>query len=92
MRENEAKTKWCPFVRMHVIGPDGDDLAGHNRIVNYDQPSTLFIAATPSLNCIGSQCMAWRWGDFLMDATERSDAAQGYCGLAGKPVSAGRLP
>jgi len=39
MTEDEAKTKWCPFVR--AAGPA--------------DPASGYL-------CIGSACMAWRWG------------------------------
>jgi hypothetical protein len=91
MTEQEAKTKWCPFVRAPHLGT-----AGINRQVD-EQP-------TPQARCIGSACMGWRWagawdanhGGFLNDSTDirertvagrlmEHEKAVGYCGLAGKP-------
>lgn len=69
MTEDEAKTKWCPFVR-HANGSNG---AGVNRI-NWDR--TYDYA-----NCIGSACMAWRW-DSIKPLQPSRD---GHCGLAGDP-------
>ena len=40
-------------------------------------------------DCTGSDCMAWRWGQALIEGPDSymSDPApKGYCGLAGKPV------
>ena len=34
---------------------------------------------TITVSCVGSKCMAWRWGEYLHTG-ERT----GYCGLAGK--------
>jgi len=48
MTEEDAKTKWCPFVRFHVEGKAPTFTATPNR----DQRGT---------RCIGSACMAWRW-------------------------------
>lgn len=81
MTEEEAKTKWCPFVKPDYRGPD-------------------------RMLCIGSACMAWRWGDVICirkkpkpDDTRwlgpfpflkggkcwLRESDQGFCGLAGKP-------
>jgi hypothetical protein len=80
--EEEARIKWCPFVRaitgeragsgyklQHGLGP-------FNRILL--QPT----GEETSGGCIASACMAWNW---LMDHSEpgkppvRTD--KGYCGL-----------
>lgn len=48
MTPNEAKTKWCPFVR---VVP-----ASHDWAFNRDK------AVDPELrNCIGPDCAVWRW-------------------------------
>lgn len=70
MTEEEAKTKWCPFVR---VAAGMRDLA-YNRAPN-DSP----IKHTA---CIGSACMAWRETHRVTDANV--DPRDGYCGLAGK--------
>jgi hypothetical protein len=45
LTEEEAKTKWCPFVRQNG---DNNRPSGNRSI--YGEPM-----------CIASQCMAWRW-------------------------------
>jgi hypothetical protein len=93
MTEDEAKAKWCPFVRQPqaVARQEGMDVVGG---CNADAEGHRF----PRHHCIGSACMAWRW-KFVQtneDQTrmsgmwppmkaiyERTD--QGGCGLAGSP-------
>jgi len=48
MTEEEAKTKWCPFMR----ASDGN--GGAVNIYDHD--------IDPDCMCIASKCMAWRWG------------------------------
>ena len=81
MTEDQAKTKWCPFVRFGI-----DSLSGQltNRRTDH--------AKAQNVNCIGSQCMAWRWIMTPDDAMETDGVGRmgggtptGYCGLAGKP-------
>lgn len=79
MTEDEAKTKWCPHVRVAA----GFRELAYNRAQN-DSP----IKHTA---CIGSACMAWRWkwdaggGDAVEEHRKPSGQGDGYCGLAGKP-------
>lgn len=71
MTEDEAKTKWCPFVRFA-----GDEGIVSNRPVVTENDITL---------CIGSACMAWRIVKFQMGAN-REPESHGYCGIAGQPT------
>ena len=96
MTEEEAKTKWCPFVR-GVFGKnqnDSFDLKSntvHNRVLL----DTGDVGIHPAINCIGSACMAWRWALSPDKAAhfnktwktkgEPEANPVGYCGLAGKP-------
>ena len=80
MTEDEAKTKWCPFVRLLT------EVGTGNRVLCKD---VLSINDEPT-NCIGSQCMAWRWNGW-QDPNGRRYANKsgdrvhfGYCGLAGE--------
>lgn len=76
MTEDEAKTKWCPFVRTAnaTVRPASEEWPGifmGTIAVNRSSPD----AATPA-PCIASECMAWRW-------IEGKRNTEGYCGLAG---------
>lgn len=77
MTEDEAKTKWCPFVRIMALDPR----SGGNPSINRHDYNNF--------NCIGSTCMAWRWIDGrwverrLVEGSRIEPA--GYCGLAGRP-------
>ena len=76
MTEDEAKTKWCPMVRVANGGS-----AGFNR----NSIGTLRHIEAET-HCIGSACMMWR--DMFDDQPHASDATRrvrGYCGMAGKP-------
>lgn len=74
MTEDQAKQKWCPFSRMaHWNAPTGG-----NRPTDPDG----FI---PHVNCIASDCMAWRWSLTNAEVKDgRLTPKEGYCGLAGK--------
>lgn len=48
MTEDEAKTKWCPFVRFADATTEGT----FNRYADGCWPVNV--------NCIGSACMVWR--------------------------------
>lgn len=100
MTEEEAKTKWCPFVR--VAGPMQSEAEGtsYNRWPPSDGTTKAMLSEHVITLCIGSACMAWRWGvlhplgGFLeyiptpeIDRTisGKERPIGGYCGLAGKP-------
>jgi len=70
MTEDEAKTKWCPFVRIVSV--------------NHVLEAIRFMDEDNEINtaCIASECMAWR---FLPCDPDTDDVPHGYCGLAGKP-------
>ncbi len=78
MTEDEAKTKWCPFVRRQF---DYQTVAV-NRTARVGQTDELPHQAL----CIGSECMAWRkFTTLQINARHDEDEWMGYCGLAGKP-------
>lgn len=64
--ETKARAEmWCPFVRQRR--GDHVEAAAANRS---GQGNLIGL-------CVGSQCMAWRFGIL--------DEKRGYCGLAGNP-------
>lgn len=94
MTEDEAKTKWCPFVR---IGSELSGLGSLNRDVQLGEN-------TMQVNCIASACMAWRDtsvttrpyldGKPIAEGmtihpqgrpVEHRPVRNGFCGLAGEP-------
>ena len=71
MTEDEAKSKWCPMVRIHEQPAEGK---GPNMYA-YNRPGIM-----GQMTCIASECMAWRWQKEYGDGK-----TEGYCGLAGTP-------
>lgn len=74
--EDEARTKWCPFVR--VITFHGGEVVTANRNIGSSDPLAKSI-------CIASGCMAWRWKreDYSCGGRPKDAIDKGYCGLAG---------
>lgn len=77
LTEDEAKTKWCPDARGCVS-------SGH--VVNRRQylvweDGEKRAPVPDSTLCLGSACMAWRWGRTV---DEETGEPRGYCGKAGK--------
>lgn len=81
LTEEEAKTKWCPHVRV-LASTDGAK-AGVNMILTGDD----LLPDRSKSNCIASACMAWRWRRRYADDAKEAKISHvtGYCGLAGKP-------
>lgn len=71
MTEDQARAKWCPMVRHTCVS---DDAAFNRDADNW---------AGVNLNCVGSDCMMWRWTE--NDPNVVTYKAYGFCGLAGKP-------
>lgn len=79
MTEDEAKTKWCPFVRTKTMAFSQGELpgvAGVNR--DFDG-----VPVDRLHTCLGSACMAWR--EIHDVATETTRSAQ-------RPEGDGWLP
>lgn len=82
MTEDEAKTKWCPFVRLTASQGEWH--------TNREGPKS-HLSQEGHACCIASACMAWRW---VREEVSGRDAdgfgyirvvSGGYCGLAGAP-------
>lgn len=61
MTEEEAKKKWCPFVRLTVgviEGKGGQLTPAFNR---FGSVETGLTENPVDCRCIASECMAWRW-------------------------------
>lgn len=92
--EEEAKTKRC-----QEAFPAADALSMHGSTESVPASSIPmmgfasgagamgFARYTAPTNCVGSACMAWRWGEWAEDPTtrQRLGGIRGYCGKAGKP-------
>lgn len=94
MTEEEAKTKWCPHVRL-VSGQQHGSTEWHT-----NRPSVAEVHDKGFDLCCGSACMAWRFlpqmyrhkSGYDSDSKTNSFGVEGeplpregYCGLAGKP-------
>lgn len=88
MTEEEAKTRWCPFIRFtdETDGTYGVSNRGDVCDRSHNQE------ARDLSRCISSACMAWRWqrdahyanaGAHLTHYS--TSKTEGFCGLAGKP-------
>ena len=88
MTEDEAKTKWCPHVR---IADEGGTWNRAWRFFVRKVAKKKERELVPMCRCIGSGCMAWRWkwnsdgGDAVEQHNKPSGEGSGYCGLAGRP-------
>lgn len=80
MTEAEALTKWCPFARGWTTGPQNEAVGGVNR---YGSNMQGRPELHPETQCIGADCMAWRWS-----TSQNAPGAlqRGFCGLAGRPA------
>lgn len=77
LTEEEAKTKWCPESRMLV---DATGYGAGNRFTGQQHPH--FVAQT---RCIGSACMAWRWGGVAKQSGEIARSANAVEAAKGDP-------
>ena len=81
MTEEEAKTKWCPFIRLTASG-------GSEWHTNRDPSLPSSPSDTQAYRCIASACMAWRVAQVgrVEEGNEyKTYKPVGYCGLAGAP-------
>jgi len=70
MKEADAKTKWCPMVRVSQFNTTV------NRRITTDNPAPQYPA--PSTNCIGNECAVWK-NTFTVIADTAIES--GHCGL-----------
>lgn len=98
MTEDEAKTKWCPFVRVASLHESKNPrewigVAGANRAVSsgiVDKKGVGDDGLPDAARCIGSACMAWRYERRRFETNDEGRVREalggaGYCGLAGAP-------
>lgn len=88
--ESEAKTKRCQesFAAAQVISPEGHSYAAAAPFSHgYTGGGSYALTSAPAM-CVGSACMAWRWGEWEEKGeygTPRGKPTKGYCGKAGRP-------
>jgi len=86
MREEEAKTKWCPHVRLAQV-ENGEVRGFFNRwFGRYN--SSEFSPTKEVCNCITSDCMMWAWDNTAVENPKTNkyealpdNAKTGHCGL-----------
>jgi len=85
MTEDEARTKWCPFVRTDSIPVRELRLAGQMRCVasecmawRYDRTIPASPEPLERIAALGIDRPAW-------NTTPHKSKIDGHCGLAGKP-------
>jgi hypothetical protein len=87
--EDEAKTRWCPQVR--IAGDENEP--NFNRGYGEDHCNITGGNGQYKCNCIASECMMWRWVyEDANPATARNGLLarnyiktdKGHCGLAGR--------
>jgi hypothetical protein len=77
MTEDQAKTKWCPMVRV-LVTPD-NSVWQSNILTNRG----VIPASDNDTLCIASDCMVWQ--DTGLEKECNQSVRTGKCGLAGKP-------
>ena len=55
LTEEQAREKWCPFVRTMAVTEGNVAASGFNRVAQLPDTNGVMSAT-----CIGSACMAWR--------------------------------
>ena len=76
MSESEARTKWCPHVRVE----------GNNRLHNTKTGGVSHTDA--AYLCVAGECMAWRSHHlrFAHGGDGLGEVEHGYCGLSEVPM------
>ena len=66
LTEEEARTKWCPFMR-YVF----NDLGGGANA--WEGKDNVTVRSPNTCRCIASACMAWRWYERPDEACRRTE-------------------
>jgi hypothetical protein len=88
LTEDEAKAKWCPFVRIDAY-PRGLGVGAAPAVNRAHEMNGDFTTVEPKCRCIGSACMAWRREPPVIVPADSvtpemlAREPRGYCGLAG---------
>ena len=76
MIEDEAKTKWCPFVRAVFGYEEGSSMSFNRFVTNPEDVERMGLAKAindhQATRCIGSKCACWI----------PKSRSTGHCGLA----------
>lgn len=88
MTEEDAKTKWCPFSRVHATHQGNSQGPAANRLTRLNDDGSILVAGwSNDANCVGSACMAWHFASNTTADREKSAGTRhGFCGLAGRPA------
>jgi hypothetical protein len=79
MTEDDAKTKWCPFIRFVPRTRSQHSFSNRAGVIRPDSSDAAVSAET---KCIGA---AWRGGGPVPAVVDDAVDGEGYCGLAGHP-------
>lgn len=75
MKQEEAKTKWCPMSRVAVpVGLTVNRISTALLRISDDKDREYFQSQKDNCNCIASDCMMWLWLS--------KEEGLGCCGLA----------
>jgi hypothetical protein len=89
LTEQDASLKRCPAAFAAAHGVNFSGATTYECIGDVPITGQFKDRVHAPLNCIGSQCMAWRWEQtddlFRKRDKDRGDPIKGYCGKAGKP-------
>jgi hypothetical protein len=79
--EEQAREKWCPFVRFDNEGCNRHHVQAHRMLETGEQVARYSNDNPVYARCVASECMAWTWKSELDKSVP---LRTGYCGLAGK--------
>lgn len=77
----EAKTRWCPFARTGINGSSGA-VAVNRSVEPVDRRTDGPYSVYDETRCIGTACLAWRWGapesEVIETPTDKPPAGEGW--------------